>query len=103
MNVSHTGYVGVDRVTGTRQAANDFTPEGRPALDVLHKADYHLEYRDDPDRCEYFVPLEQAFNELGLSGNQNTVARPTAEKWHNTVERLKKKFPDFDADTAGRR
>lgn len=110
VNVPHTGYVGVGRVTGTRQAAKDFALDGEPALDVLSKANYHREDRDDPDQCEYFVPvkwldtvpLEQAFNEVGLFGNQNTVARPTADKWHNTVERLKREFPDFDSDVTGR-
>ena len=39
---------------------------------------------DDPERCEYFVPMEwlatrplsQAVNETGMFGNQNTVCAP---------------------------
>ena len=58
----------------------------------------------DRDRCEYFVPirwldtvpLDRAFHEIGLFGNQNTVARPVTPKWRETVERLKQKFPNFD-------
>ncbi|MGV8268541.1 hypothetical protein ACV334_39120, partial [Pseudomonas aeruginosa] len=58
--------------------------EERPALDVL-QADYHREFVDDPERCEYFVPvqwlhslpLNEAVKEVGLFGNQNTICRPT--------------------------
>jgi hypothetical protein len=42
------------------------------------------------------VPLENAFHEIGLFGNQNTVCQPTTPKWRYTVERLKEKFPGFD-------
>jgi hypothetical protein len=44
------------------------------------------------------VPLSEAFQEIGLFGNQNTVCKPTAAKWRSTVERLKKHFPKFDSD-----
>ena len=61
---------------------------------------YHREYADDPDRCEYFVPmkwlqtvpLDQAVDEIGLFGNQNTVCKPRTPKWRTTVERLKAAF-----------
>lgn len=102
-----TGFVGVGRVTGPRVAAPDFFINGRPALDVLKNGHYHREQEDDPDRCEYFVPVdwvdavpvEQAFNEVGLFGNQNTVCKPTTPKWRATVERLKKAFPGFADET----
>jgi hypothetical protein len=42
------------------------------------------------------VPLEEAVQEIGLFGNQNTVCKPPAPKWRSTVERLKEKFPDFN-------
>ncbi|TFH85010.1 hypothetical protein EQG41_19240 [Billgrantia azerbaijanica] len=32
---------------------------------------------------------EDAFNEAGLFGNQNTVCKPTTPKWSHTVSRLK--------------
>ena len=35
------------------------------------------------------VPLDQAVQEIGLFGNQNTVCKPTTPKWRQTVERLK--------------
>lgn len=104
VNIPHTGYVGVARVTGTRQPANEFTIDGQPALDVLKEGNYHRELADDLDRCEYFVPvhwldavpIEQAINEIGLFGNQNTVCKPRTPKWRTTIDRLKKAFPHFD-------
>ncbi len=103
VNVPQVGYVGVGEVTGHATPANDFTVQHNgketPALDVLSK-NYHREDRNDPERCEYFVPvkwlktvpLEQAVKEVGLFGNQNTVCRPTKPKWRFTVERLKERF-----------
>jgi hypothetical protein len=46
---------------------------------------YHRELVNDPERCEYFVaiewlqtvPVEQAVQEVGFVGNQNTVCKPT--------------------------
>ena len=38
------------------------------------------------------VPLSQAIKEKGFFGNQNTVCKPMARKWNNTVERLKVRF-----------
>jgi len=53
---------------------------------------------------EYFVPvrwldtvaLENAINEAGFFGNQNTVCRPRSAKWRNTVERLKNEFSKYN-------
>lgn len=108
------GFVGVARVTGPSQPASSFqidTPQGKvPALEVLKGGHYHREFVNDPDRCEYFVPvkwlqtvpLEQAVNEIGLFGQQNTVCKPTSPKWRSTVERLKQHFPHFaDTDVLG--
>ena len=104
VNVPGTGYVGVGRVTGTAQQAADFKikgPNGDSAvLDVLKLGSYHREFLDDPERCEWFVPVEwlkavpidQAVQEIGFFGNQNTVCKPTTPKWRSTVERLKDKF-----------
>ena len=49
------------------------------------------------DKAEYFVQVKwlhkvqdaNAVNEIGLFGNQNSVARPRASKWIHTVKRLK--------------
>lgn len=101
------GFVGVGRVTGKSVPASSFqlkTPSGPAlALNTLKEGTYHREYVSDPERCEYFipvqwlqaVPIEQAISEIGLFGNQNTVCKPTTPKWRYTVERLKECFPKF--------
>jgi hypothetical protein len=51
----------------------------------LKAGTYHRESVNDPERCEYFVPmrwlqtvpLEKAVKEIGLFGNQNSVCKPT--------------------------
>jgi hypothetical protein len=108
VKVPGSGFVGVGRATGCAQPAASFTvetPQGElPVLDVAKGGHYHREFIDDPERCEYFVPvhwlqtvpLEKAIQEIGLFGNQNTVCKPTAPKWRSTVERLKQHFPEFD-------
>jgi hypothetical protein len=108
VNVPGAGYVGVGRVTGLAQQASEFTVQTstgeQSVLDVAKCGDYHREFVNDPERCEYFVPirwlqtvpLDQAVQEIGLFDNQNTVCKPVAPKWRSTVERLKTKFPNFD-------
>jgi hypothetical protein len=102
------GFVGVGRVKGPRVKASEFvvrTPSGdRPALDVLTEGTYHRQLVDDPDRSEYFVPIDwlqtvdinAGVQEVGMFGNQNTVCKPTTPKWRQTIERLKQRFPKFD-------
>lgn len=104
------GFVGVGRVTGRAQPAASFlvkTASGEQrVLDVVHLGTYHCEFVNDPERCEYFVSvqwlqtfsLEQAFQEIGLFGNQNTVCKPTTPKWRTTVERLKNRFPNYSSE-----
>ncbi|HDR8926205.1 TPA: DUF91 domain-containing protein [Burkholderia vietnamiensis] len=108
VNVPKTGYVGVGRVTGRAQPAREFkvpTPDGeKPVLDAARRASYHAQFVDDPENAEYFVPvkwlqtvpLNQAIQEVGLFGNQNTVCKPTSLKWRNTIDRLKESFPQYD-------
>lgn len=110
VNIPSVGYVGVGRVIGSVQHAIDFTiSEGgveKPVLSVLELGTYHREVVDDPEKAEYFVrvqwldavPAGSAFKEVGLFGNQNTVAKPTTPKWRHTVDRLKEQFPGFDQD-----
>jgi hypothetical protein len=98
------GYVGVGKVIEPVQSAMDFklpTPEGdRPCMEVLKKADYLRQYANDPEMAEYFVAVEwldsapenQAFDEVGLFGNQNSVCRPQTPKWRHTIDRLKTCF-----------
>ncbi len=108
VNVPRTGFVGVGRVTGPVQRAADFTvktPKGeKPILEVATRGKYHRDDVNDPDRCEYFVPVQwlqtvpadKAVSEIGFFGNQNSVCKPTTPKWRHTVERLKLAFPDYD-------
>jgi hypothetical protein len=108
VKVPGSGFVGVGRAASRSQPAATFkvgTPVGNvPVLEVAKGGSYHREFVDDPERCEYFVsvnwlqtvPIEDAVQEIGLFGNQNTVCKPTTPKWRSTVERLKEKFPDFD-------
>jgi len=108
VKVPGVGFVGVGHATGRAQPAATFkvaTPTGEvPVLEIAKSGSYHREFLNDPERCEYFVPvrwlqtvpLEKAVHEIGLFGNQNTVCKPTTPKWRSTVERLKERFPDFD-------
>lgn len=108
VKIPGTGFVGVGRVTGPPEPASSFlvqTKEGEvPVLDVAKGGHYHRQFIDDLDRCDYFVPvkwlqtvpLEQAVDEIGLFGNQNTVCQPKTPKWRHTIERLKQKFSNFD-------
>lgn len=108
VNIPQRGYVGVGRVLGTSVPANEFTVmkdgDERPVLEVAQRANYHAEFTDDAERCEYFVPVQwlqtvqtsQAVREIGMFGNQNTICRPSTPKWRSTIDRLKERFPHFD-------
>lgn len=94
------GFIGVGKITGPRVAAIDFQIDGHPALDMLIRGNYHRQFENDPEKSEYFVPVEwiktvslaEGIREPGLFGNQNTVCRPTIPKWRHTVDQLKQKF-----------
>jgi len=98
------GFVGVGEVTGPREPITTFTVAtetgDRPAAEVLQGGNYHRQWNDDPERMEYFVPvrwqlavsLQEAVNEIGMFGNQNTVCKPTTPKWRTTVDRLKDRW-----------
>ncbi|GAB2518625.1 hypothetical protein [Microbulbifer agarilyticus] len=85
------GYVGVAEVTGHPIIVDEFL-----AAHPDHKGNYCMldEYgEDDADYCVpvkwlYKVDEASAVNEVGLFGNQNTVARPKTPKWDHTVKRL---------------
>lgn len=106
--VPGVGYVGVGRVTGPTEPLATFkvnTLDGpKPILEAQTRGHYLKEHVENPELCEYFVPvkwlqavpLSQAVQELGMFGNQNTVCKPTTPKWRATVERLKEKFPQYD-------
>lgn len=110
VNIPKKGYVGVGIVRESKQSVSEFTvqtPEGEcSCLDVLQHAErYKRQYAEDPDKAEYFVrvewldtvPYDNAFNEVGLFGNQNTVCQPSTPKWRHTVERLKTHFTKWNS------
>ena len=108
VNVPRKGYVGVGRVTDKRQQITEFEVDSegrrRQVLDVLSNAEKYRRLADDPEKAEYFVPVQwldtksesEAVHEMGFFGNQNTVCRPRAPKWGHTVERLKTHFPKWN-------
>jgi len=96
------GFVGVGIVRGEATPMPEFklldaTGSMVFAAEVLKLGNYHKEFLDDPDRCEWFVPVEwtatvplaEAIREPGMFGNQNTVCAPKTPKWRQTVDRLK--------------
>lgn len=108
VNVPGHGYVGVGRVTGKAEPASKFkvhTSDGeKPVLDAAKGGHYFKDEADNEERCEWFVPIkwldtvsvDDAVHEIGMFGNQNTVAQPTTPKWDSTVKVLMRNFPDYD-------
>lgn len=92
VNIPGTGYVGVAEVAGQAVIADEFL-----SPDMNLKGQYSQADDSGEDEAEYFVPVSwlhkvpesQAVNEIGLFGNQNSVARPRTPKWEHTVNRLR--------------
>jgi hypothetical protein len=105
-----TGYVGVGIVQSAVEPAGSFTlntEDGEKlAMDVLKHGELYRQNADDPDKSEYFVPVkwletrseQEAVNEVGFFGNQNTVCKPTTPKWRHTVEKLMRHFKNWDTE-----
>ena len=106
------GFVGVGRVSGPRCKLSDFTlpnasGEAVPASDILKGGDYNKEASEE-EQGEWFVPVnwietvsrDQAIQELGMFGNQNTVCAPKTPKWRHTVDRLKLRFSNWAGASA---
>ncbi|WP_217694017.1 hypothetical protein [Chromohalobacter japonicus] len=110
VNIPKTGYVGV--VTGEHCRADEyrFANEGDRTLPEIISQDEDLarelyphlfQTLVDEEEAEYLVPVRwlhavarnEAFSEVGLFGNQNTVCKPTAAKWQRTADRLGKVWP----------
>ena len=101
VNIPQQGYVGVGKVTDTAKKATEtlfsINGEEKTIYQLSNKANYHSQYNDDDDKAEYIVKIQwdktvrqrEAVYEVGLFGNQNSVCKPTTEKWNHTVERLK--------------
>ncbi|MEN9880653.1 MAG: hypothetical protein RIQ55_1299 [Pseudomonadota bacterium] len=108
VKIPGAGFVGVAKVLGRLEPAKSFevnTPNGmRSVLDVAKRAGYHKQFADDPQKCEYFVPvkwlqtvpIQDAVQEVGMFGNQNSICKPTAPRWRQTVDRLKEIFTKYE-------
>lgn len=103
VNIPHTGYVGVGLVVEPVQQAKDTIFMIENSAVKMEDLPLHGDYfysADDPDNAEYVVkvqwiktvPTSEAVKELGFFGNQNSVCRPTADRWSFTVDRLKKSW-----------
>jgi hypothetical protein len=102
VNIPHVGYVGVGRVKETMQKAGSarFKVDGKElTLNEIKdkKGNYHQNDDSDDDNAEYVVKVDwtktvdksKAVKETGFFGNQNTVCKPTVNRWVHTIERLK--------------
>lgn len=100
--ISRQGYVGMGEVTGTVTPVRDFRvpgPDGtaRPLLEAPLVAPDMGANADDPDLCEYVVPVRwvdarpasEAFWEPGMFANQNPACRLRDE---GTLARLYEHF-----------
>lgn len=92
VNIPGVGYVGVAEVQHHAMQADEYlTP------DKQLTGQYNTAAINGEDKAEYFVQVKwlhkvqekNAVNEVGLFGNQNTIARPRASKWEHTVKRIK--------------
>jgi hypothetical protein len=91
-NIPKTGYVGVAEVTGEAVILEEFVKEG-----IVLEGSYFSTADHSEDDAEYFVPVKwlhtcnesDAVSEIGLFGNQNSIAQPRTPKWEHTVSRLK--------------
>lgn len=104
VNSPGVGYLGVGVIKGPPVRAIDFeveTADGpRKYLDVGKVSEAMRLTAHDPERTEYFVPIEwitsfpieKAVKGHGLFGNQNSAAKPKSPDWPATIERLKKAF-----------
>jgi hypothetical protein len=92
VNIPGVGYVGVAEVQHQALEADEYLTDDHKLL-----GSYRTVAQDGEDEAEYFVAVKwlhkvdesNAVNEIGLFGNQNSVARPRAPKWEHTVKRLK--------------
>lgn len=100
VNIPHTGYVGVGIVQTEAQQASYAAWEIGGTLTEMKSLALTGAYfynEENSENAEFVVPVrwikevsaKNAVKEIGFFGNQNTVCRPTTEKWDYTVKRLK--------------
>lgn len=101
-----TGYLGVAQVTAPPVPFIDFEVSVGGTKRRFADVTVHGWGPEGGDATEHFVAVEwldnvpveaEAFNEVGLFGNQNIVAKPQDPKWIHTVDRLKQRFPLWEA------
>lgn len=102
VNIPGTGYVGIGRVSSELVvSARNFKVKSDEGKEVsLSEVSIEAPEMFDESQDEQVVkidwikavPVEQAVKEKGFFGNQNTVARPVAQRWDYTVEILKKRL-----------
>lgn len=105
VRIPKVGYVGVGIVESSAIPAGEFEVEENGQLKSILEIKSSAKYgsRVDTEEQEYFVKVRwlnsvsrsEAYDELGFFGNQNSVCKPTVERWRNTVDQLKQKF-DID-------
>ena len=100
VNIPKVGYVGVGEVVRESVPAIEAKVVSNGELVDLKnlslKADMFYN-SNEKENCEYVVGVKwiqtvttsQAIKEVGLFGNQNTVCKPTTDKWDHTIDRLK--------------
>lgn len=109
VNLPGKGFVGVGRVNSPAVDAKDFlvsTASGDEPLSKASKRANYLRQWDEDEKCEKVVsvrwvqtfPAREAFTEVGLFGNNNSVCQPVSAKWRFTVDRLKIAFPEYDSE-----
>lgn len=92
VNIPKVGFVGVGEVIAPAVPTEEFFEKSAKLSGTYRTAAEHGE-----DTADYFVKVKwlkdfaekNAVNEVGLFGNQNSVARPRTPKWNHTIERLK--------------
>ena len=97
VSIPGTGYVGVGEVVAPAKRYDEFciTQNGirTPITQVTVQAPEMFDEKNGEHLVSVkwvkAVDLHGAVKERGFFGNQNTVAKPRAPKWHFTVERLK--------------
>jgi hypothetical protein len=102
VRIPKVGYVGVGIVESEAIPASEFeVVDGEKTTSILEiKTSAKYGSRVDTEEQEYFVkvkwlttlPRAEAYDELGFFGNENSVCKPTAPRWRNTVEHLKSRF-----------
>ena len=107
------GFVGVGVVEEAVQQADDMvfsTSEGEKSFfDAINNGEYYRAFASDPDKAERVVRIhwlqtvseDQAINETGFFGNQNSVCKPATPKWRHTVEQLKRHFTNWNSHKNG--